>query len=167
MQPATRPSVSLLDPYSGSEPLPLYTTTVVVTGGEAAHGRSSGHARAATGELDLSLRLPVELGGVGGGTNPEQLFAAGFAACFHGALTLVAMKRRVRLPADLAVSARVTFQRDPSDGLFELELDVEVGMPGVDPDDARALVVETEAICPYAKMARGGIRHAVRVIGAR
>ncbi|MCA8049359.1 Ohr family peroxiredoxin [Burkholderia arboris] len=167
MQRTTRPSVSLLDPYTGSEPLPLYTTTAVVTGGESAHGRSSGHARAATGELDLPLRLLVELGGAGGGTNPEQLFAAGFAACFHGALTLVAMKRRIRVPPDLTISASATFQRDPSDGLSEIELDVEVSMPGVDLDDARALVAETEAICPYAKMARGGIRHAVRVIGAR
>ncbi|WP_338083542.1 hypothetical protein [Burkholderia arboris] len=59
----------------------------------------------------------------------------GFAACFHGALTLVAMKRRIRLPTDLAISASATIQRDPSDGLFEIELDVEVGMPGVDLDD--------------------------------
>lgn len=65
MQRTTRPPVSLLDPYTGSEPLPLYTTTAVVTGGESAHGRSSGHARAATGELDLPLRLLVELGGGG------------------------------------------------------------------------------------------------------
>lgn len=77
------------------------------------------------------------------------------------------MKRRIRVPPDLTISASATFQRDPSDGLSEIELDVEVSMPGVDLDDARALVAETEAICPYAKMARGGIRHAARVIGAR
>jgi Ohr subfamily peroxiredoxin len=151
----------------GSEPLPLYTTTVTVTGGESTHGRSSGHARAITGELDLQLRLPTELGGAGGGTNPEQLFAAGFAACFHGALTLVAMKRRVHLPADLSISARVVFQRDPSDGLFAIALDVGVTMPGVDDDDARSLIAETEAICPYAKMARQGIQHSVRINGTR
>jgi Ohr subfamily peroxiredoxin len=165
MHRPTRPSISLLDPYIGREPLPLYTTTVTVTGGEAAHGRSSGRARSTTGELDVSLRLPVELGGAGGGTNPEQLFAAGFAACFHGALALVAMKRRIRLPDDLAISARATFQRDPADGLFALALDLEVSMPGVATADARALVADTEAICPYAKMARGGIQHAVRVTG--
>jgi Ohr subfamily peroxiredoxin len=166
MHRPTRPSISLLDSYTGSEPLPLYTTTVTVTGGEAAHGRSSGRARSATGELDLALRLPVELGGAGGGTNPEQLFAAGFAACFHGALTLVAMKRRIRLPDDLAVSASATFQRDPADGLFAIALDLEVHMPGIDADDARELVAQTEAICPYAKMAREGIRHTVRISGA-
>ncbi|RQS13224.1 Ohr family peroxiredoxin [Burkholderia sp. Bp8998] len=165
MHRATRPSISLLEPYTGSEPLPLYATTVTVTGGESAHGRSSGRARSATGELDVSLRLPVELGGAGGGTNPEQLFAAGFAACFHGALTLVATKRRIRLPANLVISASATFQRDPADGLFAIVLDVEVGMPGVGADDARDLVAETEAICPYAKMAREGIRHTVRVTG--
>jgi len=157
--------MSLLDPYTGSEPLPLYTTTVTVTGGESAHGRSSGRARSAAGELDVSLRLPVELGGAGGGTNPEQLFAAGFAACFHGALTLVAMKRRIRLPDDLAISASATFRRNPADGLFAIALDLEVSMPGVAAGDARELVAETEAICSYAKMARGGIRHAVRVTG--
>ncbi|RQU86459.1 Ohr family peroxiredoxin [Burkholderia cenocepacia] len=165
MHRTTRPSVSLLDPYTGSEPLPLYTTTVTVTGGEAAHGRSSGHARSTTGELDVSLRLPVELGGVGGGTNPEQLFAAGFAACFHGALALVAMRRRVRLPPDLGITASATFQRDPVDGLFAIALDLEVGMPGVGATAARELVAETEAICPYAKMARDGIQHVVRVTG--
>lgn len=163
----TRPSISLLDPCTGSEPLPLYTATVTVTGGESAHGRSSGHARSATaGELDVSLRLPVELGGTGGGTNPEQLFAAGFAACFHGALTLVAMKRRIRLPADLSISANATFQRDPADGLFAITIDLEVSMPGVGVEEARELVAETEAVCPYAKMAREGIRHTVRVAEA-
>ncbi|RQZ18402.1 Ohr family peroxiredoxin [Burkholderia sp. Bp9031] len=165
MHRTTRPSISLLDPYTGSEPLPLYSTTVTVTGGESAHGRSSGHVRSATGELDVSLRLPVELGGTGGGTNPEQLFAAGFAACFHGALVLVATKRRIRLPVDLAISASATFQRDPADGWFALTLDVEVSMPGVGADDARKLVAATEAICPYAKMAREGIGHTVRITG--
>jgi len=101
----------------------------------------------------------------GDGTNPEQLFAAGFAACFHGASTLVAMRRRIRLPTDLAIAATATFQRDPADGLFAIALDVAVGMPGVDADAARERVAETEAICPYAKMARRGIRHVVRVTG--
>lgn len=101
----------------------------------------------------------------GGGTNPEQLFAAGFAACFHGALVRVATKRRIRLPVDLAISASATFQRDPADGWFALTLDVEVSMPGVGVEDARELVAATEAICPYAKMAREGIGHTVRVIG--
>ncbi|RQS67036.1 Ohr family peroxiredoxin [Burkholderia sp. Bp8963] len=166
MRNTAPPSVSLLDPYTGSELLPLYTTTVTVTGGDAAHGRSSGHARSADRELDLQLRLPVELGGSGGGTNPEQLFAAGFAACFHGALTLVAMKRRVRLPRDLAVTASATFGRDPADGLFALTLDLDVALPGVAAEDAAMLVAETEKICPYAKMARAGIRHSVRLKGA-
>ncbi|TCW87202.1 peroxiredoxin [Burkholderia sp. SRS-46] len=166
MRNTSPPPVSLLDAYTGSEMLPLYTTTVTVTVGEAAHGRSSGHARSADGELDVQLRLPPELGGCGGGTNPEQLFAAGFAACFHGALTLVAMKRRIRLPSDLAISASATFGRDPADGLFVLTLAVEVGMPGVAAEAAALLVAETEKICPYAKLARDGMRHTVRVRGA-
>lgn len=90
---------------------------------------------------------------------------AGFAACFHGASTRVAMRHRIRLPTDLAIAATATFQRDPADGLFAIALDVAVGMPGVDADAARERVAEREAICPYAKMARRGIRHVVRVTG--
>lgn len=76
------PPVSLLDRYEGADVLPLYTTSVNVTGGEAHHGRASGIARSDDGALDLHLRLPRALGGPGGGTNPEQLLAAGYAACF-------------------------------------------------------------------------------------
>ena len=108
MKAPSAPSVSLLEPYAGAEDLPLYTTTVSVTGGASGHGRSSGRAVSNDGELELELRLPKELGGNGGGTNPEQLFAAGFAACFHGAMKLVATKNRVPLPADLCSSESPT-----------------------------------------------------------
>jgi S-(hydroxymethyl)glutathione dehydrogenase/alcohol dehydrogenase len=85
-----QPPVSLLDPYQGEVFLPLYSTRVTVTGGEARHGRTSGRAVSDDGGLELDFRLPRQLGGPGGGTNPEQLLAAGYGACFHGALTLVA-----------------------------------------------------------------------------
>jgi lipoyl-dependent peroxiredoxin len=166
MERISAPPVSLLDRYEGSEFLPLYSTSVTVVGGEAAHARSSGHARSADGELDLQLRLPAELGGRGGGTNPEQLFAAGYAACFHGALTLVAAKRRIRLPSDLAIVANVAFGRDPADGLFQIKLALEVKLPGVAQSDAQTLVAETEKICPYAKMGRSGIDQIITVVGA-
>ena len=93
MRRLRRPPTSLLDKFHGNEVQALYTGTVVVTGGEAAHGRASGIARSQDGELELHLRLPKELGGDGGGTNPEQLLAAGYAACFHGALSLLAARR--------------------------------------------------------------------------
>lgn len=152
----TRPPLSFLDRYSGDAFQPLYTATVAVTGGEARHGRASGTARSHDGELDLALRLPTELGGPGGGTNPEQLFAAGFAACFHGALSLLAAREHIEIP-DAEVTAQVTFGRDPMDGLFTLAATVRIALPGVERRVAATLVRNTERLCPYAKMARQGI----------
>lgn len=152
----TPPPLSFLDRYGGPDFQPLYTASVRVTGGEARHGRASGSARSTDGHLDVALRLPTELGGPGGGTNPEQLFAAGFAACFHGALNLLAARERVDIP-DAEVTAEVTFGRDPMDGLFTLDARVRIALPGVERRVAAALVRNTERLCPYAKMARQGI----------
>lgn len=150
------PPLSLLDKHQGADFLPLYTATVRVSGGESRHGRASGVARSDDGILDLQLRLPRELGGPGGGTNPEQLFAAGYAACFHGALSLLAARANVPIP-DAEVIARIAFGRDPADGLFTLAADIRIRLPGVDRATAGELVRNTERICPYAKMARTGI----------
>lgn len=163
MKTPSAPPLSLLDPYVGTDDLPLYTTTVSVTGGASGHGRSSGKAISNDGELDLELRLPKELGGNGGGTNPEQLFAAGFAACFHGAMKLVAMKNHIPLPADFAVHCTTTFARDAFDGLFSIKARLEISLPGVAKDMALALVHETESICPYSKMADQGIASSVHL----
>jgi Ohr subfamily peroxiredoxin len=100
--------------------------------------------------------MPEQLGGPGGGTNPEQLFAAGFAACFHGALSLLAARARVPIP-DAEVVVSVTFGRDPVDGLFTLAANIRVRLPAVDRTVAGELLRNTERICPYAKMARSGI----------
>jgi len=159
MAPLQAPPTSLLDKYSGEEAQPLYTARVRVTGGEAAHGRASGNARSDDGALDVELRLPVELGGAGGGTNPEQLLAASYAACFHGALTLLAT--RAGIEVDAIVDASVTFARDPVDGRFLLAADIRVSLPGIDRKLAAELVRNTERICPYAKMFRQGIEHVV------
>ena len=156
------PSTSLLDRYEGNSILPLYTTEVHVSGGTARHARASGAARSSDGVLDVQLRLPKELGGSGGGTNPEQLFAAGYAACFHGALTLVAAKRKVKLN-EVNISAKVTLGRDPSDGLFLITADLSVALPGIDKAVAADLARETETICPYAKMSRVGFKNAIEV----
>lgn len=156
MTPLRPPPLTLLDKYYGQDFSELYSTTVTVTGGEAGHGRASGVARSDDGNLDVNLRLPTELGGPGGGTNPEQLFAAGYATCFHGALSLLAEKAGVPIPG-ASVEASVTFGRDPVDGLFMLSADIRIHLPGVERSIAEALVRHTERFCPYAKMARQGI----------
>jgi Ohr subfamily peroxiredoxin len=163
MTELARPPLSLLDKYAGSDVLPLYTTTVSVTGGEARHGRASGIAKSNDGALDLNLRLPREIGGPGGGTNPEQLMAAGYAACFHGALNLIAYKRKISIK-DSEVRVSVTLGRDPGDGLFLLVADVEISLPGLDRREAEDLIRETETVCPYAKVMRQGGRHSVYLL---
>ena len=154
------PPPSLLVKYRGADFQPLYTTSVTVRGGEAAHGRASGMAISDDGELIVELRLPVELGGTGGGANPEQLFAAGYAACFHGALSILAERAGVAIP-DASVTATVSFGRDPVDGLFALSADINIHLPGVPTPVAQELVRNTERLCPYAKMAQGGIASVV------
>lgn len=160
MRRLRRPPTSLLDKFHGNEVQELYTGKVVVTGGEAAHGRASGIVRSEGGELELHLRLPRELGGEGGGTNPEQLLAAGYAACFHGALSLLAARRGLDIP-DVTVTAAVTFGRDPIDGLFLLTSEIRVAIPGVDRALAEELLRNTERNCPYTKMFRQGIESVV------
>jgi len=156
------PPISMLDRYHGDTFEPIYTATVTVTGGEAEHGRASGVARSSDGALDVELRLPLEMGGPGGATNPEQLFAAGYAACFHGALNLLARQAKIELKG-VSVTVSVAFGRDPVDGLFMVEADVKIVVPGVPEDVAEELVRNTERVCPYAKMARQGITSIVAV----
>jgi Ohr subfamily peroxiredoxin len=141
----------------------LYVARVSVRGGSAEHGRVSGLARSDDGELELELRLPPELGGNGGGTNPEQLFAAGYAACFHGSLMLLALRRGVAA-AGTQVDVTVSFGRDPVDGLFMLAADVRVRMPGLSRTVAAELVRNAERVCPYTKMARQGIESIVTLV---
>jgi len=162
MGPLQPPPTSMLDKYYGEEAQPLYIGRVRVMGGEAAHGRASGVVTSDDGALDVNLRLPTELGGPGGGSNPEQLLAAGYAACFHGALTLLANRAGIK-PTNVTVDAAVTFARDPMDGLFLLSAEISISLPGIDRALAAVLVRDTERICPYAKMFRRGIDHVVAV----
>ncbi|MBT2409005.1 Ohr family peroxiredoxin [Streptomyces sp. ISL-12] len=149
------PALSTEKDYDGDEFWPLYTTTVTVHGGAVSHGRASGRARSSDGALDLDLRMPAELGGDGRGTNPEQLFAAGFAACFHGALSLLARQEALD-PAAISVLATVAFGRDPGDGGYLLHVDLVVRWPGADRALATALMERADALCPYARMAWRG-----------
>ncbi|WP_431510102.1 Ohr family peroxiredoxin [Variovorax sp. DAIF25] len=159
------PPVSLLDKYRGAAFEPIYTTTVTASGGEARHARASGIVRSDDGKLDLALRLPTELGGDGGRTNPEQLFAAAYAACFHGALNLLATRNKVEV-REASVRVTVGFGRDPVDGLFMLTAEVAIDLPGVPRPVAEELVRNTERFCPYAKMARNGIASVVALAPA-
>ncbi|ALK96087.1 peroxiredoxin [Massilia sp. WF1] len=141
----------------------LYAASVSVTGGPSGHGRISGLVRSADGALELELRMPPELGGIGGGTNPEQLFAAGYAACFHGSLMLLAAHRGLAANGT-EVAVTVSFGRDPTDGLFMLASHVRVRMPDLPRIAAAELVRDAERVCPYTKMARQGIESIVTLV---
>ncbi|MEU4096779.1 Ohr family peroxiredoxin [Streptomyces sp. NPDC026673] len=156
-EPIRLPDLSTAKDYDGPAFSPIYTTTVTVSGGEASHGRASGRARSADGALDLDLRMPAELGGDGRGTNPEQLFAAGLAACFHGALSLVARQAGLH-PAEISVNATVGFGRDPRDGGYALHADLVVAWPEVDAAIAARLLEKADSLCPYTKMLAQGTR---------
>jgi len=156
------PPTSLLDHYRGASFEPLYATTVRVTGGEAEHGRASGIATSDDGSLEMELRLPVTLGGPGGGTNPEQLFAAAYGACFHGAVNLLARRHGIEINGS-SVEVSVAFGRDPVDGRHSLTAHALVRLPGLERSLAEKLVRETERICPYTKMVRSSIDSSVRV----
>lgn len=149
-----------LDAGASNVDAALYATTVSVSGGAADHGRASGVARSDDGVLALDLRMPRDLGGDGMGTNPEQLFAAGYAACFHGALVSLAERHGIAVRG-ATVDVTVSFRRDPVDGLFTLAARVSVRMPGVAPRLARQLLRNAERICPYTKMVRQGIESSV------
>lgn len=130
----------------------LYTTSATSTGGR------SGQSRSADGVLDVTLTTPKALGGDGAtGTNPEQLFAAGYSACFLGALKFVAGKEKVKIPEDTTVTATVGIgPRNDGTG-FSIDVDLAVSIPGVDAASAWALVDKAHVVCPYSHATRGNI----------
>ncbi|ADZ71098.1 organic hydroperoxide resistance protein [Polymorphum gilvum] len=129
----------------------LYTTSARATGGR------DGAARSLDGTLDVRLSTPKELGGAGGdGANPEQLFAAGYAACFLSALKFVAGQDGIRVPADAAVTASVGIGPRSAGG-FGLTVALEIALPGLDADAAEALVARAHEVCPYSNATRGNI----------
>ena len=129
---------------------PIYTTTAHATG----EGRN-GHATSDDGVIDLELRMPKEMGGAGGATNPEQLFAAGYAACFHSALKLVAGQADTDV-SGTAVSATVGIGMLAAGG-FGLSVDLDVSVPNVDRTTAESLVARAHEVCPYSNATRGNI----------
>jgi Ohr subfamily peroxiredoxin len=122
-----------------------------------ANGGREGRARTEDGKLDLQLSTPKELGGPGGeGTNPEQLFASGYAACFLGALKFAAHQLTLQVPPDAAVTARVGIGMR-SEGGFGLEVELAVALPGLKHDDAQRLVEAAHQTCPYSNATRGNV----------
>ena len=128
----------------------LYTATATATGGR------TGTASSSDGALSVNLSTPRELGGAGGaGTNPEQLFAAGYSACFIGAMKAVAGKMKVTLPADLAIDAEVDL--GPIPNAYGIAARLNVSLPGMDRAAAQQLVDAAHQVCPYSNATRGNI----------
>ena len=127
----------------------VYTTEALSTG----DGRD-GRAVVQDSDLDFTMTAPKEMGGSGEGVNPEQLFAAGYAACYHSALKAVAKDKDVDV-TDSAVGARVTLNNG-SEGFF-ISAELEVTIPGVEQDEAQALADAAHEVCPYSKATRGNI----------
>jgi peroxiredoxin, Ohr subfamily len=129
----------------------LYTAEATVTG-----GRLKGHGKTTDGALEVDLRIPTELGGEGGGTNPEELFAVGFAACFESALSTVSRRQKVAAD-DAVIDSKVSLVANESRG-FDLVVELDVTLPSID-DDAAAIEVVKAAhkVCPYSNATRGNI----------
>jgi len=133
----------------------LYTAVATSTGGR------DGRAVSSDGLLDVKLSPPKELGGAGGATNPEQLFAAGYSACFIGALKHVAGLQKVAVPADTSITASVGIGPIPQG--FGIEAELVVSLPGVEREVAQKLVDAAHQVCPYSNATRGNIEVAIRL----
>jgi lipoyl-dependent peroxiredoxin len=132
-------------------PNPIYTAKATVTG-----GRAEGHGRTSDGLLDVQLRLPKEMGGEAQGTNPEQLFAVGYAACFEGALGVVGRREHVEV-GDVSIDSRVSLLPNEERG-FSLAVELDVTLPQVqDPEQAVRIVAAAHQVCPYSNATRGNI----------
>jgi lipoyl-dependent peroxiredoxin len=129
----------------------VYTAEATVTG-----GRAEGHGVTTDGTLDVQLRLPTEMGGEGGGTNPEQLFAVGYAACFEGALGVVGRRERVEV-GDVSIDSRVSLITTEERG-FNVAVDLDVTLPQVtDDEQAVRIVAAAHEVCPYSNATRGNV----------
>jgi osmotically inducible protein OsmC len=129
----------------------VYTAQANVTG-----GREEGHGATGDGALDVQLRTPTEMGGEGGGTNPEQLFAVGYAACFEGALGVVGRRERAEL-GDVSIDSHVSLITTEERG-FNVAVELNVTLPQVsDPEQAVRIVAAAHEVCPYSNATRGNV----------
>jgi Ohr subfamily peroxiredoxin len=126
----------------------IYTAKTHTTG-----GRENGVSRSSDGRLDVKLSVP---GSPRIGTNPEQLFAAGWSACFEGAIALVAHKRKIKLPGEVAIDAEVDLHMD-SNGEYFLSARLNISIPDIERSIAQGLVDDAKGVCPYSKATRGNI----------
>ena len=135
----------------------LYSTTATATG----DGRN-GHTATEDGMVDVDVRVPKEMGGPGGATNPEQLFAAGYAACFHSAMKLVAKQMDIDVTdSEVSVTAGLGML---DSGAFNLALEIDVHVPNASNDDAQRLVERAHEVCPYSNATRGNVEVKLGVI---
>src|SRR6476469_1328366 len=137
----------------------VYTAEAHVTG-----GRADGHGRSSDGVLEVDLRLPTEMGGDGAGTNPEQLFAVGYAACFEGALGVVGRREHAEV-GDVSIDSRVSLVTTEDRG-FTVAVELDVTLPQVqDPEQAVKIVAAAHQVCPYSNATRGNIDIALTANG--
>jgi len=130
----------------------LYTTKSVSTGGR------DGSTRSEDGKLDLALSVPKELGGAGGdGTNPEQLFACGYSACFIGAIKFVAEQDKIKVSPDISIEATVGIGLNTEGEGFSISVDMLIDIPGMEKTAAEALVAKAHLVCPYSNATRNNI----------
>jgi Ohr subfamily peroxiredoxin len=135
----------------------VYTAHATATGGRA------GTAKTSDGALDVALATPKELGGAGGtGTNPEQLFAAGYAACFIGAMKAVAARQKLALPAEVSIASQVAIgPHTGKPGAFGIQVALAVSVPGMEAAALQALVDAAHEVCPYSNATRGNVDVAI------
>lgn len=135
----------------------LYRATAKATGGR------DGSATSADGAINVPLSTPKELGGAGGsGTNPEELFAAGYSACFIGALKFVAGQQKIRLPDDLSITGNVGIGMIPAG--FGIEVQLDITMPDIERSVAEGLIEKAHQVCPYSNATRGNINVTLNLI---
>ncbi|WP_435640074.1 organic hydroperoxide resistance protein [Micavibrio aeruginosavorus] len=134
----------------------LYTAVATATGGR------DGKASTPDGVLNVTLAKPVEMGGNGAGVNPEQMFAAGYSACFLGAMKFVAGQDKIDVPADASITGHVGIGTIP--GGFGLQVELKISLPGMDRAAAEALVAKAHTVCPYSNATRGNIDVTLTVV---
>ena len=139
----------------------LYTAHAHATGGR------EGHAASSDGLLDVKLITPKEMGGAGGGVNPEQLFAAGYAACFLGAMKFVGGAQKIAIPADTKIEGLVgigPFGAGATPDGFNIAVELKINVPGMDKAAVHALIEQTHKVCPYSNATRGNIDVTLTVV---
>jgi lipoyl-dependent peroxiredoxin len=127
----------------------LYTAHAIATGGR------DGRAKSSDGRIDVVLKPPKEMGGTGDGVNPEQLFAAGYAACFIGAIKFVGGLQKVAVPADTSIESSVGIGPIPQG--FGIQVELKISIPGVDRAVAQSLIENAHKVCPYSNATRGNV----------